>query len=190
MKQMFSAVFAAFVLFSSQLSAHCQMPCGIYDDQLVYDQVDQYYLTMYKAVSALKNSKFETLHDRNQYIRWVMLKNEESDTTAKILTTYFLQQKITPMAGDADTQKLVHSIHQLLFYLVIIKQNVDLDIVKQFGKEWENFKQMFHPEADQHPLFPSPSSDHDEKVPNPDEKAPHKGHVEKQNPFTKEGSKS
>ena len=39
-----AALLTALLLGSnpSTLTAHCQMPCGIYHDSMVYDQIDQY----------------------------------------------------------------------------------------------------------------------------------------------------
>src|ERR1041384_2280617 len=88
---------------SSQLSAHCQMPCGIYHDDMVYDLIDQYVETMYKGISVINNSKFSTPKEKNEFIRWVMEKDKSSDQTAYLITEYFLQQKIK--GGEDDTVK-------------------------------------------------------------------------------------
>lgn len=135
-----------FVLLTyTNLGAHCQMPCGVYHDEMVYNQIDQYVETMYKGMSILNSSKFHGVHDWNEVIRWVLLKEKESDATANLLTTYFLQQKIKP--GEADTAKRLTSCHKLLFLLVAIKQNTDVKFVKEFLEEWEDFKAMFHVEG-------------------------------------------
>ena len=39
------------------------------------------------------------------------------------------------------------SAHKLLLLLVAIKQNVDLQYVKEFNEEWEKLKLMFHREG-------------------------------------------
>ncbi len=124
------------------LSAHCQMPCGIYHDNMVYDQIDQFVETVYKGISVLNDSKFSTPRERNEYIRWVGEKESLCSNTAELIMTYFLQQKIKP--GEKDTVKRLTSAHNLLFLLVAIKQNTDLETVKQFNGEWEKFKLMFH----------------------------------------------
>lgn len=127
------------------LTAHCQLPCGVYHDDLVFDQIDQYIETMYKGVTVITDSKFATVADRNETIRWVLQKDKASDEAAHTIMTYFLQQKIKP--GEADTEKKVISAHKLLFLLVKIKQNVDRSIVLEFSKEWDTFKGMFHREG-------------------------------------------
>lgn len=143
MKRYLSTIFA--LLAFNNLGAHCQMPCGVYHDEMVFDQIDQYVETMYKGMSILNSSKFHGVHDWNEVIRWVILKEKESDATANLLTTYFLQQKIKP--GEADTCKRLTSCHKLLFLLVAIKQNTDVKFVKDFLEEWEDFKAMFHVEG-------------------------------------------
>lgn len=132
----------AMLCCQGELISHCQMPCGIYHDDMVYDQIDQYVETMYKGISVLSNSKFSDAKERNEYIRWVILKEKASDEVASLLTQYFLQQKIK--VGEADTPKRLTAVHNLLTDLVVIKQNVDLKFVEDFSTEWEKFKLMFH----------------------------------------------
>lgn len=130
------------LLHTINLSAHCQMPCGIYHDDMVFSMVDQYIETMYKGISMIKESKFTTPFERNNFIRWVNLKDKASDEMASLITTYFLQQKIKP--GESDTAKRLESAHKMLFGLTAIKQNADLKMINDFADEWENFKQMYH----------------------------------------------
>lgn len=134
-----------FAISHSDISAHCQLPCGIYHDDMVFSHIDQYVETMYKGISVLNEIKVHGVHDWNEVIRWVMLKEKESDEIAELITTYFLQQKIKP--GEVDTPKRLASAHQLLFYLVGIKQNTDVKVVKKFLEEWNRFKNMFHVEG-------------------------------------------
>ena len=132
----------AMLICQGPLSSHCQMPCGIYHDDMVYDQIDQYVETMYKCMSVMNHSKFGDAKERNEYIRWVIQKEKSSDEVAALLTQYFLQQKIK--VGEADTIKRLSAVHNLLVDLVVIKQNVDLKFVEDFSTEWEKFKLMFH----------------------------------------------
>lgn len=140
-----SALLLGLPITFHSLEAHCQMPCGIYHDNMIYDQIDQFVETVYKGISVLNESKFTTPKERNDYIRWVMEKDHGADDAAHIILTYFLQQKIKP--DETDTAKRLTSAHKLLFLLVAIKQNVDLDTVKEFNAEWEKFKLMFHREG-------------------------------------------
>lgn len=145
LKRIFLLPFLALSLAHGQLTAHCQMPCGIYHDDVVYDLIDQYVETMYKGISVLNNSKFSTVKEKNEFVRWVYEKETSSDQMAKLITEYFLQQKIK--VGEQDTPKRLLAAHKLLFMLVTIKQNVDLDFIKDFSNEWDQFKLMFHRES-------------------------------------------
>lgn len=126
----------------SSLAAHCQMPCGIYHDAMVYDQIDQFVETMVKGMTVIKDNKFSTPQERNELVRWVNSKEEACDEVAHILTFYFLQQKIKP--GEETSTEQLESVHRLLFYLVTIKQTADLKAVSNFDSEWEKFKLFFH----------------------------------------------
>lgn len=134
----------ACLIVGIDLSAHCQMPCGVYHDEIAYDQIDQYVETMHKAISELLVMKFDTPVEKNQYIRWVMSKERQSNDITNTIVSYFLQQKIKP--GDEDTATKVLAAHKLLFLIVAIKQNVDLKVLYEFIDEWNKFKLMFHRE--------------------------------------------
>jgi len=50
-----AAILTSFLLGANPLTltAHCQMPCGIYQDAMIYDLIDQYAETMVKAVTVM-----------------------------------------------------------------------------------------------------------------------------------------
>lgn len=135
----------ALLACSSLLHGHCQMPCGIYHDDMVFDQIDQYVETMYKGITVMSESKFTSLKDKNEFVRWVVQKENASNEAANLLVTYFLMQKVKP--GEDDTIKRLTSAHKLLFLIVQIKQNADVEFVEAFNEEWEKFKLMFHREG-------------------------------------------
>lgn len=145
LKKISSLALTLLIVSSGQLFSHCQMPCGIYHDEMVFDQIDQYVETMAKAVTVLEENTFKNVQDKNTVIRWVMEKENASDEIAHVITDYFLQQKIK-VGGEDTTERLI-SAHKLLFYLMKIKQNVDISIVDDFYQEWERFKLMFHIEG-------------------------------------------
>lgn len=145
LNRIFMLTIAGAIFHFADAEAHCQMPCGIYHDDMVYDQIDQFVETVYKGISVLNESKFSTPKERNEFVRWVEEKEKCCNEAAQLITIYFLQQKIKP--GESDTMTRLTSAHKLLFMLVAIKQNTDLEFVKQFNQEWEKFKLMFHREG-------------------------------------------
>ncbi|MCB1112098.1 MAG: hypothetical protein H7A37_09090 [Chlamydiales bacterium] len=142
-----SALIIAFSALTTpiQLLAHCQMPCGIYHDDMVYDQVDQYVETMYKAMAELNSINLDTVKNQNTFVRWVFQKEKQSDEISKLILEYFLQQKIKP--DEPDTAKKLELAHKMLFLIVGIKQNTDVAIIHQFMEVWDQFKHMFHREG-------------------------------------------
>ena len=66
------------LLFMSVVSAHCQIPCGIYDDVLRVVSMEEDIATIQKSINniqELADSK-NTAQNQNQLIRWV--NNKES----------------------------------------------------------------------------------------------------------------
>lgn len=137
--------FSTFIFCTSRLLSHCQMPCGIYNDSMIYDKIDQYVETMYKGDTMLTHNKFQSSWDRNEFVRWVMTKDKMTDEIAELLMSYFLQQKIKP--DEEDTAEKLKSVHKMMFMLVQIKQNTDRKFVENFNDEWAKFKVMFHVEG-------------------------------------------
>ncbi|CRX38152.1 superoxide dismutase [Ni] [Estrella lausannensis] len=145
MKKLIIATAAFLIATAGGLHGHCQMPCGIYHDDMVYDLIDQYVETMHKAISELKMIKFDTVQDKNQFIRWIMQKEKMSDDVSDLIMKYFLQQKIKP--DEQDTAEKVVSAHKLLFLAVCMKQVPELKTLYEFMEEWKKFKHMFHREG-------------------------------------------
>lgn len=144
-KKLLSLGTALLLTLISDLSAHCQMPCGIYHDDMVFDKVDEYVETTFKGLTVMNESKFSSVKQKNEFIRWVIQKENSSSEVADLIMTYFLQQKIKP--DEQDTLKKLVSAHKLLFLLVQIKQNTDVQFLETFSSEWDKFKLMFHREG-------------------------------------------
>src|SRR5947207_1435893 len=111
-KKIFIGILAAGLCHIGLIQAHCQMPCGIYHDDMVFDQIDQYVETMYKGISVLDDNKFANVKDKNEFVRWIIQKEKASDEAAALITEYFLQQKIKP--NEEDTVKKLTAAHKLL----------------------------------------------------------------------------
>lgn len=133
------------LLAAPMLHSHCQMPCGIYHDDMVFDQIDQYVETMFKAATVMNDTRLDSTQNANTFVRWVVLKESASNEMADLITTYFLQQKIKP--EEPDTPKRLAAAHRMLNLLMTIKQTADVKYVKAFEDEWEKFKLFFHIEG-------------------------------------------
>lgn len=114
-------------------SAHCQIPCGIYDDPARFKALAEHITTIEKSIkeiNALSAKSQLSAVEKNQLVRWVANKESHADEFADIVTKYFLQQRIKPAAaGDAKAEAAVAKhlslLHKLLVGAMKCKQNAD-----------------------------------------------------------------
>ena len=88
--------------------AHCQVPCGIYGDQLRFEQLLEDAKTIAKAQAQLNELLAEgqpTAQSVNQMARWVMTKEEHAGRVQDTMQAYFLAQRI-----KADSPRYVEQL--------------------------------------------------------------------------------
>tara|TARA_Y100000588_G_scaffold393837_1_gene511475 strand:- start:12480 stop:12968 length:489 start_codon:yes stop_codon:yes gene_type:complete len=138
-----------FIFTHCLLSAHCQVPCGIYDDESRVVQMFEDLKTIEKAIVKINDlSKHQsTSQDINQLVRWVETKEEHAQNIQNIISTYFLAQRIKPKEKGEKAYKkyvsLVSSCQKIIFHTMKCKQNTDLSHTKtlrlQFSSLIENY---------------------------------------------------
>ena len=84
-------------LLASQVLGHCQVPCGIYDDERRLDTVAEDIVTVEKAIKQVDALSKEAPPNYNQIVRWINVKEEHADDIAEIVSWYFLQQRVKPL---------------------------------------------------------------------------------------------
>ena len=62
-----------------QLSAHCEIPCGIYDDQLRIEMIKEDIGTVEKSIRQIKALSQEETANYNQIVRWVTNKEAHAN---------------------------------------------------------------------------------------------------------------
>ena len=84
-----------FFTIQSIAVAHCQVPCGIYDDALRIVQIKEDYKTIKKAMEQISqlSNKSDPISS-NQLNRWVMTKEQHATNIQKIVSEYFLTQRV------------------------------------------------------------------------------------------------
>ena len=128
MKLSFINFFIFTIIFQSIIFGHCQVPCGIYDDASRIIQIQEDFRTIKKAMGQiiLLNSK-SSAQDSNQLIRWINTKEEHANNIQKILTEYFLVQRIKPSNKKYIDQ--ISTIHQVFILAMKCKQTVAVNYV-------------------------------------------------------------
>ena len=123
------------------LGAHCQLPCGIYHDDLRFAMLEEDIQTLNKAIAEIKSNGGGTPLQNNQMVRSVNLKDEYADKIAHTLTFYFLQQRLNEQ--QKNFQPMLGSSFKILKLAAQVKASVNDDLVNQLSAEIENFKALY-----------------------------------------------
>lgn len=123
MTRFLTATFAL-LMTASLAMAHCQVPCGIYGDQLVFEQLLQDAQTISKAQGQINEIALNDVDAQqiNQAARWVTTKEQHATKMQDVICHYFLAQRIKP--GDGYEKKLV-AAHKVIVAAMKCKQSAD-----------------------------------------------------------------
>lgn len=138
------------ILLSAQLAhAHCEIPCGIYDDHMRIHMLEEHITTMEKAIKEIQDLTGKTTpKDYNQLVRWIQNKEKHAEEFQHIVWQYFLTQRIKPVAPDQgeayqEYLKKVELLHQLSFYAMKVKQNVDTQYTDKLRELLAEFEKLY-----------------------------------------------
>jgi len=137
-----------FVTFNTASYAHCQIPCGIYDDQTRFTILREHITTIEKSMSQIMELSNDPKNNINQLVRWINNKDHHADEFTDIVTYYFLAQriKITDKNNEAEFtsyQNKVTTLHQMMVFAMKCKQTTDLDNVKKLRDLVDQFEHMY-----------------------------------------------
>lgn len=113
-----------FVLPASIVSAHCQVPCGIYGDQRRFEEMLEDTQTIAKAIAQI--GELAGTHDaqgHNQLARWVANKESHATNIQTTVGEYFLAQRV-----KADKPRYVEQLkasHAVIVAAMKAKQSAD-----------------------------------------------------------------
>ena len=105
--------FFASTLLCSTVYAHCQVPCGIYGDQLRFEQMLEDTKTITKAQGQINElaQAAKSGQDHNQLARWVVTKETHAGSIQSTIADYFLAQRIkSDSPSYADQLKAAHAV--------------------------------------------------------------------------------
>jgi len=104
--------------------AHCEVPCGVYDDDARFQQMLEDQTTIAKAITNIGElSASQDATDRNQLARWVATKETHATKTQHIIAQYFMTQRIKP-DGEKYVEKLT-AAHAVMIAAMKCKQSAD-----------------------------------------------------------------
>lgn len=133
---------------SIRAGAHCQIPCGIYDDPLRFTLMEEHITTIEKSMKEVIRLSADKTTDYNQLVRWIQNKDRHADNLSEIATYYFMAQRVMP-ADNSDTKKYekyvrkITLLHQILYHAMKAKQTTDLEEINKLRELLKQFQASY-----------------------------------------------
>ena len=134
-------VFLFLVLQVSLLNAHCEIPCGIYDDQARVKLLLEHAKTIEKSMVQMISMEKSGNANSNQYVRWVSNKEEHANEVQHIVSQYFMTQRIKPDTNDYELKLSI--LHKMLLAAMKCKQTTDTENVKELTSLVKEFEKLY-----------------------------------------------
>ena len=142
-------IFTALLLFSTQLYAHCQIPCGVYDDTMRVKMIEEHTLTILKSMNYIASNQND-LEQQNQVTRWIINKEEHAQEIQNIVSEYFLTQRIKLKDDSKESKELYHAqlaaLHSILLDAMKCKQTIDTNNTTSLLENLNNFVNLYFDE--------------------------------------------
>jgi nickel superoxide dismutase len=136
------------VLSVNSVCAHCEIPCGIYDDEMRFDMITEHIATIEKSMKTI--IELSQSHDQNynQLMRWVMNKEEHAHHIQEIVYQYFLTQRVKPINKENGSAyenyvKQLTLLHEMLVSAMKAKQTTDITHVERLRNLLEEFRTVY-----------------------------------------------
>ena len=137
-------VLSCSLLLAAGAAAHCEIPCGIYDDEARIAMLLEHVATIEKSMNQISIIEKDKEHNANQLVRWVMNKEKHATELQEIVTQYFMTQRIKFDTKAYD--KKLALLHQMLVYAMKCKQTRDLAHTAKLTGVIKEFKQLYFAE--------------------------------------------
>ncbi len=148
-KLLVTGIFAALLLTAAPgLRAHCEIPCGIYDDEMRIKLLREHCDTIEKSMKMIAELSSTDEINYNQLVRWVTNKEAHADELQHIVAQYFMTQRIKPVkeGGEASRERYAAQIsllHRMLVAAMKAKQTIDPAHVDELRKLIDEFAGLY-----------------------------------------------
>ena len=151
----FSLLALIFAISFQKTYAHCEIPCGIYEDQARVNLIKEHITTIEKSMNQINEISKSESPDWNQLVRWVNNKEEHAKKIQDIVSQYFLHQRIKlPKDGDDAARKkyITHLelLHRTLVFAMKTKQTTDLAYIQKLRDTVGEFEASYFPREHNH----------------------------------------
>ncbi|MEP4077987.1 superoxide dismutase [Ni] [Haloferula sp.] len=144
MKSFFcTTILAAALLGSltSDVSAHCQVPCGIFDNNNVIESMHTDWVTIDKAAKQIDELGEDPKANAHQLIRWVSNKESHAQDIQEKVLNYFLAQRLK--TDDPEYVEKLKLCHAVIITAMKCKQSTDGAMVKKLHDLLQDFEKAF-----------------------------------------------
>ncbi|MGJ8656898.1 MAG: superoxide dismutase [Ni] [Akkermansiaceae bacterium] len=129
-----------------QAQAHCEVPCGIYADDNVFNDLHTHLSTIEKAMNEINELSKDPGKNANQLIRWVNNKEIHATKIQEVVSQYFLTQRIK--TDEANTDKNAYllkltQLHQMTVLAMKCKQTTDVAHAQELHKVMDAFRASY-----------------------------------------------
>ncbi len=146
MKKSILALCALSFLAPATISAHCQVPCGIFDNDNIIGKLDTDFKTVEKASKQIEELSKDAAKNSHQITRWIMQKEAHAQSIQETVTNYFLAQRIKLAEAESDKEaylKKLTTCHKVIIAAMKCKQTTDAAAVKTLHDELEALGKLF-----------------------------------------------
>lgn len=143
------AIAAAFLIALTPVAyvyAHCQVPCGIYDDDARFGSMLEDQTTIAKAITSIRELTREVGEQQdpttiNQLTRWITTKEDHATKLQDTISAYFMAQRIKP--DDPEYVNKLTAAHKTMIAAMKCKQTADPAAAKDLQSAIEKFRQAY-----------------------------------------------
>lgn len=130
-----ASLLGAAVLIPSNIQAHCQVPCGIFTDQLRFEAMLEDQTTIAKANAELEKYVSElsgtvTALSLNQAARWITTKEDHCAHIQETIASYFMAQRIKTGDDEAAYLKKLTAAHAVMQAAMKAKQDPSAEVAE------------------------------------------------------------
>jgi len=149
-KLKFTAITVILSLFlvSEKAFAHCEIPCGIYEDSLRISLINEHITTIEKSMKKIVELSNEAKANYNQLIRWVVNKEEHAEKIQEIVSQYFVHQRIK-LTDSSEKEKYdryiqqLTTLHKIAVYSMKAKQSTNLEQIENLRESVKEFAELY-----------------------------------------------
>lgn len=128
--------------------SHCEVPCGIYDDEMRIEMIREHITTIEKAMNTILELSDASPVNHNQIVRWTVNKEKHAEELQHIVGQYFLTQRVKPAHSDDGTTddryvEQLTLLHMMLIHAMKAKQTTDLKQVETLRALTDKFNKSY-----------------------------------------------